>query len=199
MTRRPFLLRPWVLAGAAVIGLLAVFRPWTTRPIASAAKAEFNATTYVQGIWPRVLAEAEANAGQGETTTTETRARFISGTGTVTRVDTSSRVGLAHLRITGGREPLQIVLQIGPVVRGTAVRDAVDFIQFSDFANQSDFAAVANALNERVLQTVLAPVDPGTLADKTIAFVGAARPRTESGAAFLEVVPVVLRIGGGSR
>ena len=198
MTPRTVLLRPGVLAVAGAVALLAILRPWTTRPIASPVKAAFNATTYVEGIWPRVLAEAEARAG-AVAPTTGTSARFVSATGTVTRVDTASRVGLARVRIGSGRDAVDVALQVGPVLRGTALRDALDFIQFSDFANQSDFAAVGNALNERVLQTVLASTDLPALAGRSISFVGAARTRTEPAATFIEVVPVVIRVGAGDR
>jgi predicted lipoprotein len=44
-----------------------------------------------------------------------------------------------------------VALQVGPVMRGTALRDAVGFIQFDQFANQLQFADVANQLNERAL------------------------------------------------
>ena len=182
----------------AAVALLAIFRPWTTRPIASPVKAAFNATTYVQGIWPRVLAEAEAKAG-AVAQTPGAGARFVSATGTVTRVDTASRVGLAHVRVGSGRDAADVALQVGPVLRGTALRDALDFIQFSDFANQSDFAAVGNALNDHVLQTVLPSTDLASLAGRTISFVGAARTRTEPTVTFIEVVPVVIRAGAGDR
>ena len=64
----------------------------------------------------------------------------------------------------GGGSLGSATVQIGPVIRGTALRDAVSFIRFNDFANQFEFAAVSNALHERVLRDV----------------VGAARPRRRS-------------------
>ena len=33
-------------------------------------------------------------------------------------------------------------VQIGPAIRGTALRDTLDFVDFNDFTNQIDFAAV---------------------------------------------------------
>ena len=35
-------------------------------------------------------------------------------------------------------------IQIGPVLRGTALRDALEFVRFTDFVNQFEFAGVAN-------------------------------------------------------
>ena len=64
---------------------------------------------------------------------------------------------------------------IGPVILGTAVRDAAGFIEFSDFANQLQYADVAIELNRRVVAEVLGGVDLGGLEGKTIEFGGAWR------------------------
>ena len=37
-------------------------------------------------------------------------------------------------------KPTTVVLQIGPVIFGTALRDALPFIAFGDFVNQIDYA-----------------------------------------------------------
>ena len=74
---------------------------------------------------------------------------------------------------TAARPPATVAIQVGPVLRGTALRDALGFVRFTDFVNQFDFAAVANALNERVLTTVLGPVDVRGLSGQRVSFTGA--------------------------
>ena len=38
-------------------------------------------------------------------------------------------------------------MQIGPAMRGTALRDALDFVSFNDFNNQIDYAQFGKAFN----------------------------------------------------
>ena len=67
----------------------------------------------------------------------------------------------------------KIALQIGPVVRGTALRDATGAAPFDQFTNQLDYADVAKEMNKRGVKAAFANVDPSSLADKTITFLGA--------------------------
>jgi len=59
------------------------------------------------------------------------------------------------------------------VFLGTAIRDAVGFIDFSQFANQIDFADVASALNDRVRADVVKGVKPASLKGRDVTFEGA--------------------------
>ena len=126
-------------------------------------------------------------------TTAPGKARFLKGTGTVAAVDRQSRVGILRLRQTGSR-PATVAIQIGPVIRGTALRDASGFIEFSDFTNQFDYAGAANALNDYALRTVAGALPAAALQGRTITFIGAAgkAPVREDGA--IEIVPVQLEL-----
>jgi predicted lipoprotein len=68
----------------------------------------------------------------------------VSGTGTVTAKNTESRAGTLELTVDGVAGP--VVLQIGPVIRGNAIRDALPFVSFQDFTNQLEYADVGKAL-----------------------------------------------------
>jgi predicted lipoprotein len=125
------------------------------------------------------------------------RAVFVKATATVVGIDRSSRIGLARLRLPWAKDGQPAAaLQIGPVLRGTALRDALEFIRFTDFVNQLEFAGVANALNDRVVKDVLGAVNVDALAGREVAFVGAV---PVSGGAVLEIVPVRLHEAGGAR
>jgi predicted lipoprotein len=192
-----------VLALAVVGAVVAALRPWTVVPIQTTAAPAFDPEKYVGSIWEsRVLPAADRAAvdvrtvGQGSSGGAAAdgrplRAIFVKGTATVTEVDRKSLVGLA--RLTSGPPA---AIQIGPVLRGTALRDALDFIQFADFVNQLEFAAVANALNARVITDVIGPLSLDDLAGREVTFVGAvALPAAPT----LEIVPVRLRISGGPK
>src|SRR5262245_15984786 len=165
------------LSIVVAFAVLAVVRPWTVRPIETAKPAVFDATTFASSAWPRLVREAEQTAvdvseiarADGAPQTT---ARIVKGTGVVTSVDRRSRVGVMLVRVAAAK-PMTLAIQIGPVIRGTALRDASGFIHFSDFRNQTDYAAAANALNDAMLRTVVAPLAVDTLQGRTVVFVGA--------------------------
>jgi predicted lipoprotein len=46
-------------------------------------------------------------------------------------------------------------VQIGPAMRGTALRDSLDFVSFNDFTNQIDFAQFGKAFNTYASKTFL--------------------------------------------
>jgi predicted lipoprotein len=199
VTGRRTLVAP-VLWVAAPVVLLAILRPWTIRPLEHARAAAFDAGTFAASAWPRVVREAaetatDVSALAADAGSPSAKARFLKGTGLVSAVDRQSRVGVIRVQVSGAT-PAAVAIQIGPVVRGTALRDASSFIRFSDFTNQFDFAGAANALNDYALRTVVAPVAVDTLAGRTIAFLGAIgkSPVREDGA--IEVVPVQVTILG---
>jgi len=190
---------------AAIV--LAIARPWTIRPIHMSPAEAFDADAYVASIWPQVLETADRLAIDVTTiggVTSETggdslparRAVFVRGTGVVSRVDLSSRVGLAHLQIDGIVAP-GVAIQMGPVLRGTGLRDALPFVRFTDFANQFDFAAVASSIHRRVLEDVLGPIDVETLAGRRVVFTGAVVIDNARADSTLAIVPVTLGIDGG--
>jgi predicted lipoprotein len=79
-------------------------------------------------------------------------------TGTVVAAETELSAGTADIDVDGdGKADVQI--QIGPVIRGTAIRDTLPFISFTNYTNQIDFAQLANALNDRAFDAALKDVD----------------------------------------
>ena len=191
------------IAIVVVAAALAILRPWTVVSIRTATARTFEPASYVASIWDsRVIPTAERSAidleafRRGQASLGTARAVFVKGTARVTRIDRSSRVGLARLKLPWEEDGQRTAIQIGPVIRGTAVRDALDFIRFTDFLNQLEFAGVAGALNDRVLSGVLANT-PGVVAGADITFVGAAP--VSASAETLEIVPVTLTVAGATR
>ncbi len=90
----------------------------------------------------------------------------------VDSVDTTSRVGTAGLKLAGYNGPAEVKMQIGPVLRGTSIRDGSGYIPFNQFVNQIEYADVAEELNNRVLSTVLKNLDVNTLKGKTVTVYG---------------------------
>jgi predicted lipoprotein len=191
-----------LLVVVGTILLIATLRPWSVRPIEDNKPAVFDAKVFAQSAWPRLVRESANTAIDVaeiavSTATPLDNARIVKGTGVVSAIDRRSRVGVMLVRATGAKQSA-VAIQIGPVIRGTALRDASGFIHFSDFTNQSDYAAAANALNDAALQTVVAPLAIDTLQGRTVIFIGAvgkSAPR-EDGA--IEVVPLRLEVAEGA-
>jgi predicted lipoprotein len=146
------------VAIVVIAAALAILRPWTVVSNRTASARTFEPASYVASIWDsRVIPTAERSAidleafMQGGASTGTTRAVFVKGTARVVDVDRASRVGLARLKLPWQKNGRGAAIQIGPVIRGTTVRDALDFIRFTDFLNQLEFAGVAGALIDRVL------------------------------------------------
>jgi len=85
-----------------------------------------------------------------------------------------------------------VMLQIGPAINGTALRDATGLVDFNDFLNQIEYANAATELNNKVKSDVLADFDPAAAEGKTVRFVGAFA--YGSNPAVLQVTPVELEV-----
>ena len=189
----------WTLASVAVLAWLAISRPWTIRPIAEESHGPFDAREYVSKVWDAralPLLKTRTVPFAAFKSQSANNATPVSLDGVIVEVNTTSRVGTAAIDIAPADGKPDALLMIGPVIRGTALRDALDFIQFTDFTNQIQFADVANALNDRVLATALAHVDPAGLKGKHVQVLGIAW-RQAGGApdALPFVVPVQLSMG----
>ena len=117
---------------------------------------------------------------------------LVRGTARVIEVDTTSRSGVAKLDLEPFDGSLDAQLQIGPVFRGTALRDALPFIRFDDFTNQMEYASVSRFLHERVAETVVGKVDRAGLAGQVVAFYGA----FTGGSGRPLITPVILKVEG---
>jgi len=194
--------RPRLVVGVLLCGVLHLAcKPWTVRPIDEGSDKPFDARTFVDEIWSaKVVPAARASDVDAATALLDrsadpqkTHSVMVRGRGVVREVDRASRVGLARVDLEPTDGHVDAAIQIGPVIRGTALRDALEFVRFSDFTNQLDYADVASELNERVLDGGLAGIARADLDGKTVSFHGAATLGRSRGG-VIEIVPVVLRI-----
>jgi predicted lipoprotein len=206
-------------AAVAFAASLASCVPWTVRPIGTETEAASgppvaSPVEYVDSIWsakltPAVLngavevralldalAASPADAAQryGHREANGPVYFLVKGRGTVTAVDTRSRMGLALVDVAPYDSRADISIQIGPVLRGTALRDATGIVRFTDFINQLQFADVANELNARVFKTVLAPLASSTLQGRTVSFAGTASLEEVGQPPVRDLIPVKLTV-----
>lgn len=194
---------------------------WTIRPIENkeqkpATAQQFNADVYVDSIWqnrvvPTMLekaadltavlsaldADVEAAKKQYSSVEAGNTAHFIvKGAGRVSRVESRSQNRTLTVTLPNYKGRTEVAIQIGPVFRGTALRDAVGFIQFNQFVNQLQFADVGAKLNDRVTTSVVKDFDPATAQGKQVSFSGAFTLGTLGDRAKIIITPVKLEAGG---
>lgn len=189
--------RGWIVTIVVGAAWLAIARPWTVRPIAESSTGVFDAHTYVGRIWDAQalpLLRSRAVPLQTIAAQTLTPPRPVTLDGVVLDVDTTSRVGTATVDLAPVDGRPDVLLMIGPVLRGTALRDALDFIRFTDFTNQIQFAAVGTALNERALASVR-DVDPSTARGRTVHVLGVAWRDAQRPDSLPLITPVQCAVG----
>ncbi|MGD9200056.1 MAG: DUF2291 domain-containing protein [Chitinispirillia bacterium] len=97
---------------------------------------------------------------------------IVAGEGIIKKLDTTSRVRKIILDIPSIKNA-EVIIQIGPVIKGTSIRDSFDFISFDQFTNQIEFASISNSLNKRVVGNVLKDIQFSQKIGKTLKFSGA--------------------------
>ncbi len=159
----------------------------------SATNKGFDKVAYVDKIWDsQVLPTAQSDAIDFDTLYTALKLNQDEGSkkyghmvggpynfltkfdATIESVNTNSRAGTLNVITEAGGKNVSLVVQIGPVIRGTAIRDGVGFISFNEFVNQLQFADVADELNTRAYNMSLKEITfDNSLVGKTVSITGA--------------------------
>ncbi|MCR5762994.1 MAG: DUF2291 domain-containing protein [Treponema sp.] len=143
--------------------------------------SSFDAKQYVEDIWePKVLPlieekavdlgvlfkELEENPDSackkyGYCVGNEGSNYNFSGEGKVKviSVNTESRNGILNVDVEPYDGNPDFILQIGPVFKGTAMRDYLNFISINDFLNQVSYAKLGTELNMKVRDTIVNGID----------------------------------------
>ena len=92
--------------------------------------------------------------------------------GVIVEANTESRAATIGVDTTG-KGKADATVQIGPALRGTAIRDALDFVSFNDFTNQIDFARFGKAFNLYVNHEILEKLPREALVGRKVTVLGA--------------------------
>jgi predicted lipoprotein len=92
--------------------------------------------------------------------------------GVIVGTNTESRAATIDVDVSG-QAKTDAAIQIGPAIRGTAIRDALDFVSFNDFTNQIDFAQFGKAFNAHVYRETLEKLPRDSLIGRKVSVVGA--------------------------
>ena len=116
----------------------------------------------------------------GLITVGEAHAYIVKGQGKVVDVNTKTSIGTLELMLDGYTGPIKVIFYIGPRISSdeSSVRDAVGFINFGDFKEQTEYGKVGLEINKRSMFQVNLPPDKDSLQGKTISFHGVFTIRT---------------------
>ncbi|GGF54954.1 Predicted lipoprotein [Mameliella alba] len=144
--------------------------------------------------WRQALAQGLDAAGEAHGLRPDGEANpwnfVVSGTGTVTEAKLDSRAAKMQVDMDSDGAA-DVVLQLGPIIRGTAMRDAMPFVVFTDFRDQIEFAKLARAMNERASAGLTRP--EGDVIGQTVSFTGVFTLRAAGDTP--EIVPVEIEMG----
>jgi predicted lipoprotein len=172
---------------AASPGVTFIDSIWDAKVVPAIVNNAIEADTLLAAIHQNA---EEAGQKYGRREATNPFNYLIKGAGTITDVRTQSRAGTALLQL-GGAAAQTLVLQVGPVVTGTAIRDASGVVNFNQFTNQIDFADVSKEMNSLARKSAFGETDPTTLKDKKVRFWGAF---TDHPGSEVKVTPVKIEV-----
>ena len=93
----------------------------------------------------------------------------VTGGGKIVQADLDTRARTAGID-TDEDGTADITVQLGPVIKGTSLRDVAPFFSFDDFRDQIEFAKLSRALNDKASTTIHLP--EGDIVGKTAQFTG---------------------------
>ncbi|WP_370675950.1 DUF2291 family protein [Pleomorphomonas sp. PLEO] len=120
----------------------------------------------------------------------------VKGTAVIKEKNTASRAGTVLIDVATPSGPVPVTIQIGPVIKGNSLRDAMPFINFQNFTNQLEFAEVGRAFNGHVgdeLKIVVDKLAPG----QTISYSGTFSLNSATDKILL--TPVLIGPAGGAQ
>ncbi len=183
-----------IMLVAALPGCKIVKTPTAEEKAAAEAKNAFDPAARVDAIWQsQAIPDLEKRAGDLRTvlqlvaaSPDEAGAKYgnprkqsgspwtyaVKLSGKIVATDTTSRAATLDVDVDGdGKADAKI--QIGPAIRGTALRDALDFVDFNSFKNQIEWAQFGKAFNEKVNTSLLAGLPREGLVGRSITVTGA--------------------------
>ena len=202
---------------ALAMSLSACSPPWTIRPIGDQSQTQTKdlaPAAYASSVWSsRLLPALLGSAVDARTlldalsVSVDTAGRkyghregsgawyfVMRGRGVVLTRNSASRVQTIDIDIAPADGQPDISLEIGPVLRGTAVRDATGLLPFTNFTTQLQYADAGNALNDIVFRSVLTPVASQPVRGRSVDFVAAFSVQAPWQPPIRDAIPIQLSI-----
>lgn len=120
----------------------------------------------------------------------------VKGTGTVTEVNakavdkSASSKGTMTVAVDGYAGSKKVVINVGPVISDTSLRDYLTSINLNDYKDTTQWSQVSQAINDTAQKDVIDKADIGSLKGEKISFTGAFTAKT--GMTMVSITPVEL-------
>lgn len=156
--------------------------PWTVRPLDQGKQAsaeKFDPARFAAEVWDTKLlpaidaAAADARPLFAARTLKPGQHAAVRGAAVVLDVRLAPPSGSLVLDLLPADGRPDALLQTGPEMRGSALRDATTAVSFSQFVNQIDFANAAAELNRRATQALPPRAELEKAKGRSVEFTGA--------------------------
>lgn len=138
-------------------------------------------------LWADVYNEAsEESVDISSYKPEDNKSLFIKFSGIIEDVDDEAMVAITKVRTDNHT----IDLQMGPIIKGNSIRDAISFIKFDQFKNQVQFAKLTKELNKKAIEGIERPDQSW----KNIEISGVAAV-TVKDQNYVQAVPIILNKG----
>lgn len=156
-------------------------------------KVEFSASDSVSDMWDDVVEDITSRAVELPTFLQEANGDLksladqygkysmgtsgaisypVKGTGKIIEVENGKKAGYMVIELADYTGSETIKIQIGSIYKGSSTRDTLTIINFGDYTNQEEWAAISQQLHTMIHKNVITPANPADLEGKTISFVG---------------------------
>lgn len=119
---------------------------------------------------------------------------MVKGPAIIKMIDRSSSAGILILEEMDLTGIGNCAIQIGPVIKKSAIRDSLSFINFGDFANQIEFANVSREINfyirDNIVNSIKENYNPGAEVDLLGVF-------TLDNSGTITITPVFIKLTDG--
>ncbi len=119
---------------------------------------------------------------------------IVKGKAVVKAMKTKSAAGTISLDVRDLSGKKDVVIQVGPVIKKSAIRDSLSFIDFNDFQNQIEFGELSKEIKNYILDNVVKDIKEKDLVGKEIEFEGAFTFDKRRGKVLIS--PVKISVGG---
>ena len=116
---------------------------------------------------------------------------IVKGHGKINVVKNKLRAGYLGVDVADIDPSYNVRLQIGPVFKGSAVRDSISLISYKDYKNQIEWAQVSVAFHELIVRDVLSKINLEDTLDKDVDFIGCF---TVARQGLIQITPVELTV-----
>lgn len=113
----------------------------------------------------------------------------VSASGTIVAAKLDSRARTIDVD-TDGDGKSDVNVQLGPVIKGSSMRDVAPFYTYDDFRDQIEFAKLSRAINDQIAGLIEVP--EGDLLGKQVSFVGVVSLKSASEAYV--VTPILVEV-----